>query len=134
MNKTKIVMAFALSSMLLLSGCANKEMKQSAQKSNFLGSYSDLKEDKKYEGAASWTAPDADFSKYDSIVVAPVQVNHGLTEAELTPERIALFKEMSAYLTKGFRDGIAKSGKLNVVDVAGPEYIETGNIHFWCFD
>lgn len=117
-------MSLALGSLLLLSGCANKEMLKSAQKSNFLGSYNDLKEDKNYDGVASWIAPDANFGQYDSIMIAPVQINHGLTEAELTPERIALFKEMSAYLTEGIMAGFEKSQKLKVVSSAGPNTLK----------
>lgn len=124
MDKNKIMMSLAMTSILVFSGCANKAMKDEAAKSGFLGNYSDLKEDKKYPGAAAWVSPNADFKKYNSIVVMPVQVNHGIGEKELTPVQKQLFQEMSDYLTRGLVQQIQASGRFEVVSVASPSTMQ----------
>lgn len=118
MKKTKIVMALALSSMLLLSGCANKEMVDKAEKQGFLGSYKDLKKDK--EGAMTWRAPDANFKNYNSIIVAPITIQAGMDTGSMTAGQKALLQEMAQYLTQGYKDAIKNAGAYQVVDVAGP--------------
>ena len=120
MNACKIALALGLGSLLLFSGCADRSMKSKVEESNFLGSYDDLKEDKKYEGAMSWFAPNVDFKKYDSVIVVPVYINHGLSNEQKTSARMKLLEEVSAYLTEGYKRKITKGGALKVVDVAGP--------------
>jgi hypothetical protein len=106
--------------MLLLSGCANKEMVNSAEKSGFLGSYSDLKEDKKYEGSMSWKAPDADFKKYNSVMIAPVLIQHNIAPADVTADQTALYQQMSQYLTQGAKEAVANSSNYKLVDAPSP--------------
>lgn len=120
MKKTKIVMALALSSMLLLSGCANKAMVDTAEKQGFLGNYKELEADKKYEGAMTWVATDANFKNYNSVMVAPVTVLSGVESGGMSANQKALLQEMAQYLTKGYRDAIRNSGSYQLADAAGP--------------
>lgn len=117
---SQIVLALGLGSLLLLSGCADRAMKRKVEKSNFLGSYDDLKEDKKYKGTMIWIAPDADFKKFDSVLIVPIEINHGLTNEQKTPARMKLLEEVSTYLTEGYKREISEKTNLKIVDVAGP--------------
>ena len=112
----------ALGTVLLVGGCANKEMK--AQHSGFLSDYSELHEDEKYQGTASWIAPDADFKKYDSFIVTPVQINDNLEEKDKTPERLALLKKVSEYLTEGYKQAIEKNSGFKQAETAGPKTLK----------
>lgn len=116
------IATIALSALLLLGGCAQKELE--SKHSGFLGNYSDLKEDEKYVGTVSWIAPDADFKKYDSFIVTPVQINHGLEEKDKTPERLALFKKISEYLTEGYKQAIEKNSAFKRAETAGPKTLK----------
>lgn len=118
--KKMILMSLVATSMLFFGGCANKSMKDSAERVGFLGGYDNLKEDKNYKGVAAWLSSTANFKKYDSVMVLPVKINHGVTKESLTPAQEKLFQEMSSYLTKGFEQQIGASGKFKIVKTPSP--------------
>ena len=121
--KLQIVVISALvGAALLMSGCANKDLQE--KNSGFLKSYEGLDEHEKYEGSMIRIMPGADFTQYENIMVSPVQIVSGIPENEQTPAQKKLFKEVSEYLTNGYKEEIKKNGVYNLVETEGPKTIK----------
>jgi len=118
MNRKLTVLCAIVSMALLLGGCANRGMEK--QNSGFLKDYEELDEHPRFEGAMVRVMPGADFSRYQNIIVAPVQVISNIPESEITPAQSKLFGQISTYLTEGYIKNFKQNGSYNVVDVAGP--------------
>ena len=114
--KIKIVIIYMLAiAVLIVSGCSNKSMQQ--KNSGFLKSYEGLEEaNKNFEGRHVRIMPGADFTKYENIYVAPVEIVSGIVEGEQTPSQKKLFQEISEYLIEGYKKEIKKSGLYTVVE------------------
>ena len=119
MKLQTMITSTVLAAAVLMSGCANKEMVEKKH-SGFLKSYEGLEEDKKYEGTLTRIMPGADISKYQNIIVSPIQIMSGLSEQEKTPQQKKLFQDISDYLTQGYKDALSKNTALNVVETEGP--------------
>jgi hypothetical protein len=119
MNRKFIVFCTIVSMALLFGGCANRNMQN--QHSGFLKDYEGLDDHPKFDGAMVRIMPDADFTKYQNIIVAPVQIISNIPESEVTPSQKKLFGQISTYLTKGYIQNFKQNGSYNVVDVPGPD-------------
>ncbi|RLA79010.1 MAG: hypothetical protein DRG78_13815 [Epsilonproteobacteria bacterium] len=90
---------------LFITGCANKDM-QTENHSGFLKNYDNLEENDNFKDARINVAKDADFTKYEYIYIEPVQVIHGASETKISAQEEELFKEISDYLTAGYKTAI----------------------------
>lgn len=68
----------------------------------------------------SWKAPDADFKKYNSVMIAPVLIQHNIAPADVTADQTALYQQMSQYLTQGAKEAVANSSNYKLVDAPSP--------------
>lgn len=118
MNRKLITLCAAVSLSLLVGGCANRGLEN--QNSGFLQDYEGLDSNPQFEGAMVQVMPGADFSQYQNIIVAPVQILSNIPESEITPAQQKLFGQISAYLTEGYIQNFSQNGTYNVVNVAGP--------------
>lgn len=115
MKLQTIVMSAVLGITVFMSGCANKELEQ--KHSGFLKSYEGLDDDhEKFEGRMVRIMPGADFTKYENIYVAPVQIMSGITEGEQTPAQKKMYQQISEYLTKGYKDEVSKNKRYALVE------------------
>lgn len=108
MKNQLCIFCLVIVTVFLMGGCANKSIEN--KHSGFLKSYDGLKDDT--EGRRIQVMPDADFTKYKNIYVAPVQILSGITEGAKTPSQKKLFTEMSDYLTKGLKKDTEENGLL----------------------
>jgi len=99
--------ATAVSAALLLTGCSNSELKE--QTSGFLTSYDNLEEKDGVEHTKMYIAKDADFTKYENIYVAPVQIISQTAQKNLTTEQVELHAAISTYLTDGYIKNLQKN-------------------------
>ena len=100
-----IISASAIALALLFSGCANRDLQ--GTHSGFLTKYDNLEENDKLEGDTRvFITPGSDFTKYENIYVAPVQIISAIPESEWTPEQKILFEKISTYLTTGYKDAL----------------------------
>jgi len=97
-----ILSASVIITTLLFTGCANRNMQ--AKNSGFLKSYDNLEENDKLDGTRVMVTPGSDFTKYENIYVADVQVKSSIPESEWTPEQKILFEKITAYLTNGYKN------------------------------
>jgi len=67
----------ALLTAILLSSCATSEEAKDVTPAGYLGDYKLLHSKSKERASLVYTNPDADFSKYDSIIVEPVTTYRG---------------------------------------------------------
>lgn len=118
--KSMFMISVVTVGVLLFGGCALKDMKDRAVKSGFLGNYAELSEDDEYKGVGYWVNQNTDFSKYDSAIVVPVLVNHGVAEKNLTPQRKELYKKSSDYLTASIENKIMTNGRFKLVTEPSP--------------
>lgn len=100
--------------MLLVNGCANKNMEE--KHSGFLKSYDGLDSHDDFENTMIRIMPGTDFTKYENIYVSPVQILSGIAEKDQTPHQKKVYKEISEYLTKGYKAEILKNGVFNLVE------------------
>lgn len=114
MNINKLLSATIVTTALLFSGCANKDML--AKHSGFLKSYDGIKENDKLEGTRVYIKPDADFTKYENIYIDDVEVVSGISEKELTSQQKKLFEQITKYLTEGYKKVIADSVSYKLVE------------------
>ncbi len=118
MNLQAVITGTVLSASILISGCANKDMVDSH--SGFLKSYEGLEEMKNLDDTISSTTPGADFSNYENIMVAPIEIMSGIVESEKTPEQKKLFQDISTYLTDGYKKQISRNGNYKLAETEGP--------------
>ena len=107
---------------VLMSGCAVRDMEK--KHSGFLKSYDKMEESKKFEGSIVRVIPGADFSKYDSIMVVPVEILSNVEEDAKTPKQKELYTQISDYLTTAYRDAVKDGPNFNLVDTAGPKTLK----------
>lgn len=119
MNRKLIALCAIISLAFFIGGCANRSMEN--QNSGFLKDYDGLDENPQFEGAMVRVMPGADFTKYQNVMVAPVQVISNIPESEATAAQKKLFVQISNYLTAGYIQNLKNDGSYNIVDVAGPD-------------
>ena len=96
--------ATLMSAAIMFSGCANRDMQ--ARHSGFLKNYDELKENDKLEGTRVKVEIGADFTKYENIYIAPVQIVSAIPKSKLTVEQKILFEKISDYLTNGYKTAL----------------------------
>ena len=99
-----IISATAIVLALLVTGCANRSME--SKSSGFLKSYKGLEEHDKLEGTRISITPGADFTKYENIYVAPVEIVSAIPQSKWTADQKILFEKMTSYLTDGYKKSV----------------------------
>ncbi len=66
-----------LAAAIVLSSCATSEEAKTVTPSGYLGDYKHLQSKSKDRSSLVYTNPDADFAKYDSIIIEPVTTYRG---------------------------------------------------------
>ena len=86
MIRMKLLVALIL--MIGLSGCASTQQSRSVDQSGFLGDYSILKEGESDEALLIYKNPQANWKKYDKVLLAPVTIWVGKDSqlADVSPE------------------------------------------------
>ena len=106
--------AILMSTAILLTGCANRDMQ--TRHSGFLNNYDDLKENDNLEGTRVKVEPGADFTKYENIYIAPVEIISAISKDKLTTEQKILFEKISDYLTKGYKTALKNGTGYRLVE------------------
>jgi len=106
---------------LLVSACANKSMQ--TKESGFLNNYDNLQQQENLSQVKAYISPSADFSKYENIYVAPVEIISAIPKDEQTYKQKLLFTQMQDYLTSHYKEVIKDGTNYNLVD--SPSYPRT---------
>lgn len=114
------VLSFAMFTFSILSvpGCAARtQQARHVQTSGFLGDYSQLKKGKEGEALLVYINPDADFSKYDKVLIDDVTVwrDADSDPADVPAEQI---RALAAQLNAAVVDNLKED--YQIVHVAGP--------------
>lgn len=104
---------------LFISGCANKDMQ--AKESGFFKNYDKLEKQKNMSIAKAYISPDADFSKYRYIYVAPVKIISAIPKDEQTYKQKLLFTKMEDYITNRYKEVIKDGTNYTLVDTPSKE-------------
>jgi len=110
----KLYSLILLGSLILMSACANRNMEN--KKSGFLKSYEGLESHDDFENTTIRIMPGTDFTKYENIYVSPVKILSGIPEKDQTSHQKQIYKEISEYLTVGYKNEIQKNGIFNLVE------------------
>ena len=105
-----------LAIVLMLVGCGSSRRAKEAQPQGFLGDYSMLTPGAEGEAVLRYVNPDADWAKYDKVLVDPVTVwgsarAEGIPEADLQTAANFLYAQLRQELGKDF----------TLVDAPGPD-------------
>jgi len=109
-----IVSAAVITATLLMTGCANRDMQ--ATNSGFLDKYDGIEEKDGMEGTRVMITPGADFTKYENVYVADVQIRSAIPKEKWTPEQKVLFEKISSYLTNGYKDALRNGTGYRLVE------------------
>ena len=101
---------------LLILGCSSHDV--SVEESSFLHSKEGFEETAKLEGTKTYILPDADFSHYKNIYVAPIKVIAAIDEKQMSEAQKKLSQEISLYLTKAYRKRLTYSSAYHLVESA----------------
>ena len=99
---------------LCLVSCAPTHQTLSAEPSGFLGDYSQLREGKEGEALLVYVNPEADFKKYDKILIDPISIyaSKGSDLAGLSKEdQQSLLNYLDAALRKALKEDYAIVGE-----------------------
>jgi len=104
---------------LLISGCSSHNV--SVEESSFLHSTEGFEETAKLEGTKTYIQPDADFSHYKNIYVAPIKVVAAIDENQMNEAQKKLSQEISVYLTQAYKERLKHSTAYHLVQSADEE-------------
>ncbi len=114
MKLSKTLLLLLVGSVLFMSGCANRDMQ--ARDSGFLKSYEGIEEHDKLEGTRIHITPGTDFTKYENIYIADVEIISAISEKKWTPEQKILFEKMTEYLTAGYKTAVKEGTGYRLVE------------------
>lgn len=114
MKISTLLSATVIASLLLMTGCANKNMQD--KHSGFLKSYDGLEKHEKFEESMVRIMPGSDFTKYENIYVEQVSIVSGIDKDKETSAQKKLYKEISDYLTQGYKNEIKQNGIYTLVE------------------
>lgn len=106
-----IVLPCALAVLAIAAGCATTEQTTAAKPAGFLGDYSQLKPGKEGEAQLIYIAPDAEFPKYDSVLLESVSFWVG-DESEYERLEPATAQGLTDRLYRALYDRLAKDYKM----------------------
>ncbi len=106
---------------LLFGGCATTHQASSVEKSGFLRDYSQLKQGQDDQALLTYRNPQAEWSRYSKIMIAPVQV-YAAPDAEIKSdtreERVALANYFSSALVTKLKE------RFKLVKTPGPDVLQ----------
>jgi uncharacterized protein DUF3313 len=108
----RFIVAVAVS--FALGGCANTKPNATAA----VPEAATMAPSETVGGRISWVKPDADFSKYSSVVIAPVSIYDG-TDTDWGGTSDAARREVASYLQQTYTRAIAQS--MQIVSTPGPK-------------
>jgi hypothetical protein len=117
---------------LLMSGCAGKRV--DVKNSGFFKDYDELHSSDNY--SAQKSLKEFDMSKYKTILIAPVLVIPAISIEQQTPSQKKLYKEISDYLSDGYKREIQSSKRYKLVETKGADTliletaVSTVEVHF----
>jgi len=115
MNFKTALIVTAVATSFLISGCVSKPVPQ--KNSGFFKDYNELaQENKKFTHRHAQIMPDADFSQYENVYVAPIQVVSSIPKEQETDEQKKLYKEISDYLTRAYKKEVKANGIYTLVE------------------
>jgi hypothetical protein len=118
-NLTRIshaLLATSLVALLLgLGACAKTRQTRSTETRGFMGDYSQLSEDESGRVALVYVKPDADWRKYDAIMIDSVTVWHDTEDSKISDEDAQMLTD---HFYAAIHDELAKDYRM--VDQPGP--------------
>lgn len=118
--------------MFLISGCAVKSVE--AKNTGFFKDYAQF--GNSVDFSATKISKQVDMSKYKTVFVSPVEVIPAIPQEQQTLLQKKLYKEISDYLTAGYKKEIQKSEKYMLVETKSSNTIKlesavsTVEVHF----
>jgi len=104
---------------LLISGCSSHNV--SVGESSFLHSNEGFEETAELEGTKTYIQPNADFSRYENIYVAPIKVIAAIDEKQMNEAQKKLSQEISIYLTREYKEKLKSNSAYHLVESADEE-------------
>jgi hypothetical protein len=114
----KILMTITAALTFVLLGCATTTQTMDVTESGFLRDYSKLQPGKKGEAQLRYVNPNADFAKYDKILMDPIAVYAAKENSDLSKLPQAELQDIVNYLDATVRDQLSADYKF--VDKPGP--------------
>lgn len=130
----EVLSALVIGAMFFMSGCSSKVVHP--ENTGFFKDYEQFKKSADFNGSSLSVSSKADISKYESILISPVEVISSIAQEKQTPMQKKLYKEISDYLTDGYKREIAKSSKYKIAKTKGPNTmklesaVSTVEVHF----
>ncbi|OHD96662.1 MAG: hypothetical protein A3E21_01215 [Sulfurimonas sp. RIFCSPHIGHO2_12_FULL_36_9] len=132
MKLQKILSVAVFGVMFLMNGCAGKSVE--AKNTGFFKDYEQFGNSAGL--SATKSSKDVDMSKYKTVFVSPVEVISAIPQEQQTPLQKKLYKEISDYLTDGYKKEIQKSARYMLAETKSPNTlklesaISTVEVHF----
>lgn len=119
MKLETIFISAVLSVAFLMSGCAGKSV--TAGNTGFFKDYEKFEQS---NDSSKQFISGIDMTGYKKIIIAPVEVVSVIPEDKQTPSQKKLYKEISEYLSAGYKKEIEKSGRYTISETKGPNTLK----------